>query len=427
MELVSETKRGLNSIFKFQCQKCGMRRKLESCPKKPNSMNCNEDAVLGITSIGSGYYHLKEFLTNLDIPVMGNTLYDKIQKRQQADWLDAAQKSALDALHEEIALAKAIFSVDSAGNALIPVICDGGWGKRSYGKGFNSLSGCAVLIGVRTGKIVYFGVRNKYCHVCKIAESHCSPPNYHICNINYVGPSSGMESDIIIEGFKFCEQFGARFNELICDGDSNTYKNLRDIRIYRNPDVFVEKFECCNHLHRNFRSKFGCLCLITKFDSDLRKHVKPSRGHDISTGIKMASRHWRESELDLSEKIKKLEEDILNAPAHYFGVHHNCKSYFCTKTTTQEAIDNLNLLKEDGLYYEVLNLCQHHFGGHAKSLLENYTNNPAEQFNNIVAKFIGGKRINYSLGKFHRPFTEVPVFCYYYPCSLRWSLTYCFI
>lgn len=54
-------------------------------------------------------------------------------------------------------------------------------------------------------------------------------------------------------------------------------------------------------------------------------------------------------------------------------------------------------MKEDGLYYEVLNLCQSYFAFHAKSLILNYTNNPAEEFNNIVAKFLGGKRINYSL------------------------------
>lgn len=94
----------------------------------------------------------------------------------------------------------------------MPVIIDGGWGKRSYGKAFNSLSGCAVIIGARTKKIIFFGVRNKYCHTCKIAESKCSPPNFHICNKNYNEPSSGMEADIILEGFKSCELQGARFN-----------------------------------------------------------------------------------------------------------------------------------------------------------------------------------------------------------------------
>lgn len=232
MVLIGELKRGFNSIFKFQCTKCNVIRKLESCPKKQNTMNCNENAVLGITSIGSGHYHLKELFTIFDIPVMGNTLYDKIQKSQQQDWDDAARQSALDALYEEIEIAKALNQVDANGNALIIVICDGVWAKRSYRKAFNSLSGCSVLIGMRTGKVIYFGTRNKYCHKCKIVESKNTPVNEHDCNINYKGPSSGMESDIILEGFKFCEQHGARFHQLVADGDSNTYKNLRDSRIY---------------------------------------------------------------------------------------------------------------------------------------------------------------------------------------------------
>lgn len=342
--------------------------------------------------------HLNELFTNMDIPVMGHTLYNKIQRSQQSTWNEIAQKAALEALYEEIKLAKSLGLTDERGNALLTVIVEGGWGKRSYGKAFNSLSGCAVLVGFRTRKVIYYGVRNKYCHVCKLAESKCSPPNFHKCNINYAGPSSGMESDIITEGFKFCEQHGARFETLISDGDSNTYKNLRDLRIYRNPDLFVEKSECCNHLHRNFRTKFGALSLITKFDSNLRKQVKPAKANDISKRIRVAANHWRESEMDMEEKIANLEEDIMNAPLHYFGVHHKCNSYFCTKETSESAIDNLNLLKGDGLFYEVLNLCQHYFGSHAKSLIMNHTNNPAEEFNNIVAKFNGGKRINYSLG-----------------------------
>lgn len=399
MVVVGETKRGLNSIFKFQCKKCGVIRKIQSCPKKDNSLSCNEEAVLGISSIGSGFYHLKEFFTQLNVPVMGSTTYDKIQKQQQTNWWKLAKQSALDALYEEIELAKSIGSVDSMGNALIAVICDGGWGKRSYGKAFNSLSGCAVLIGVRTKKVVYFDVRNKYCHTCKIAQSKCTPPNAHICNKNYTGPSSGMEADIILEGFKSSEQHGARYFKLIADGDSSTYKALRDLRVYRNPDLFIEKCECVNHLYRNFRTRFNFLTKVTKFKVASRKHITPSKGQGICKGIKVAAKHWRESNLGMVKKISNLEDDIMNAPLHYFGVHDKCKSYFCQKVTDQGAVDNVNLLKKDGLYYEVLNLCQTYFAGNAKSLLENNTNNAAEEFNNIVAKYLGGKRINYSLGQ----------------------------
>lgn len=36
---------------------------------------------------------------------------------------------------------------------------------------------------------------------------------------------------------------------------------------------------------------------------------------------------------------------------------------------------------------------------HSKSLLYNLNNNRAEQFNSIVAKHVGGKRVNFSLKK----------------------------
>lgn len=399
MHFIGETTRGLKSVFKFQCKKCEKFCWLESCPKKQNAMNVNEDAVLAITSIGSGYSHLKELFTNLNVPVMGNTLYDKIQKQQQMEWFSVAKESSINALYDEIDLAKAIGSVDSNGNALITVICDGGWGKRSYGKSFNSLSGCATLIGLQTKKVIFYGTRNKYCHTCKIAQSRNAPVKQHECNIDYAGPSSGMESAIILDGFTYCDEHKARFNKLIADGDSNTYKNLRDKRIYSNPDVFIEKFECVNHLHRNFRNKFTYLSTLSKFDSELRKHIKPKKGNDMSKGIKAASKHWRESTVSEGEKIKNLEEDIMNAPSHYFGVHDKCKPYFCKRNNDEGAAERLKLLKDDGIFYEVLNLCQHYFAGNVKSLLENFTNNPAEEFNNVVAKYVGGKRVNFSLAR----------------------------
>lgn len=330
---------------------------------------------------------------------MGGTLYDSISKLQQSDWENLAKKCALDALNEEIKLATDIGDVDENGTALVAVIADGGWAKRSYGKKFNSLSGCAVLIGVKTRKVVFYGTRSKYCHVCKIAQSRNAPVNQHECNINYKGPSSGMEADIILEGFKQSEEHGARYHKLIADGDSSTYKILRDYRVYKDPDLVIEKLECVNHLCRNFRSKFGFLEKVCKFDSKLRKQVNPSRGNDICKGVKAAANYYRNQNMSLREKMACLEDDIMNSPLHYYAVHTNCKPYFCSKNTTDAALANLQSLKEDGLWYEILNLVQIYFASNSKSLLENYTNNPAEEFNNIVAKYLGGKRINYSLAR----------------------------
>ncbi|KAG4065358.1 hypothetical protein HA402_010852 [Bradysia odoriphaga] len=77
-----------------------------------------------------------------------------------------------------------------------------------------------------------------------MAQSRNAPPNQHDCNKNYDGPSSGMETQIIVEGFIHCASKGARFTKYVGDGDSSTYKALRDLHLYKDPELEIEKFEC---------------------------------------------------------------------------------------------------------------------------------------------------------------------------------------
>lgn len=123
-------------------------------------------------------------------------------------------------------------------------------------------------------------VKNKYCHVCKIAQSKNTPPNFHECNANYTGPSTGMENQIILEGFKHCEGLGARFNKFIGDGDSSTYKNLRDLRLYKNPVVYIDKYDCVGHLHKNFGKNYIKL-LNTKYNRTNRQLLTRKMGNDF--------------------------------------------------------------------------------------------------------------------------------------------------
>ncbi len=48
----------------------------------------------------------------------------------------------------------------------ITVYVDGGWSKRSHKHSYNANSGVAIIIGKATGKLLYLGVRNKYCAAC---------------------------------------------------------------------------------------------------------------------------------------------------------------------------------------------------------------------------------------------------------------------
>ena len=60
----------------------------------------------------------------------------------------------------------------------ITVITDGGWSKHKHKHPYNAKSGVAIIIGKETGKLLYIGVRNKYCSVCARAEKSGEPlPN----------------------------------------------------------------------------------------------------------------------------------------------------------------------------------------------------------------------------------------------------------
>lgn len=278
MIFTKEIRRAIQSGFLFQCTVCGKTNRVNSCPAYDDTQNINMSSVLGIVSVGLGFYQLEEFMSHLNVPCMSYVTYHKYEENIQKEYRKLAAELEAEALNEEIRLAIEYNEVDSAGNALIAVEFDGSWGKRSYRNNFSSLSGCAAILGLRTKKILYSGVKNKYCHICKIAQSKNIQPREHVCKRNYEGPSSGMEVQIIIDGFKFCAAKGARFHRFISDGDSSIYKALRDIRLYTNPDIEIEKFECINHLFRNFLKQFLILIGSSKIKLYARKLLSPALG-----------------------------------------------------------------------------------------------------------------------------------------------------
>lgn len=71
--------------------------------------------------------------------------------------------------------------------ALITAILDGVYSKRSYGHSFNALTGGACIIGAVTGKILDFGILQKFCLVC----ARFGAEKEHKCSLNWHGASSG--------------------------------------------------------------------------------------------------------------------------------------------------------------------------------------------------------------------------------------------
>jgi hypothetical protein len=86
-----------------------------------------------------------------------NTIFEKIKNLPTETMKEAGK--------EECHLAKEAGEIDSNGRALITVIVDGAWCKRSYKTNYNESSGVGCIIGARTMHVLYIGVKNKLCAV----------------------------------------------------------------------------------------------------------------------------------------------------------------------------------------------------------------------------------------------------------------------
>lgn len=79
------------------------------------------------------------------------------------------------------------------------------------------------------------------------------------------------------------------------------------------------------------------------------------------------------------------------------GNHVACAEYFCDKKKVICANYIKKIISQDYEFYEALNKILKNLARHSSSLLLDVDSNIVESFNSIIAKLIGGKRINYAL------------------------------
>ncbi|KAF0760963.1 Exonuclease [Aphis craccivora] len=189
---------GFLSEFHFICEICHKEEVIRTEPFT-ELVPINLAIVASIVYNGQGYSNIEQFSASLNMPCMSNPTYQK--------------------LHEE-----------------------------------------ACIVEYKTKKVLFIGVWNKYCTVCKKPETLNRPPTKHECFKNLSGTSTAMEADI-----------------------SKPYRN----------EITVKKIECTNHR----------LCFaVTKAIILFRKNM----------------------DLPQNKKVKLLKIDILNWPSHVFGFHDKC-------------------------------------------------------------------------------------------------------
>ncbi|XP_069361994.1 uncharacterized protein [Maniola hyperantus] len=394
-KFVSENRQGMYACFKFDCQMCGEKVIIKS---DRSGREINQHVVHGIVTSGNGFAQLDEFCAHVDMPCMSDKLFIK----ENIIFGDIIKDIALESMYQagkeerEIAIAKG--HVDPDGIPYITVVVDGSWAKRSYRTNYNSLSGVSCIIGFETKKVLFLGIRNAYCCVCALAKNKNTVPKEHRCFKNWSKSSTAMEADGIVEGFKCSiDMHKIKYKTLIGDGDSSVTSALNESLPYGHC-TSINKIECSNHLLRNYCSKLKNLTKKTENKFGLVP-VRLRKTLDLNIlrlrkAIKGAVDHTSKlPNVTKEQKLNNLKQDLLNSPCHVFGDHEKCKPYFCKGVIGENFVPEM---KKCGLWYDLfaaLSLIV----TNVESLLMAQTNNIAEQFNSIIAKFIGGKRVNYCL------------------------------
>ncbi|XP_050513105.1 uncharacterized protein LOC126889537 [Diabrotica virgifera virgifera] len=112
VELLKETRKGLESTFLFQCNTCKSTVEVSTDDPYSKQTPVNTAAVTGVISIGLGYANLKEWCSTLNMPVMSETIYKKIEGKLMDNFYTTATELMLAAGKEEESLAREWGEVD---------------------------------------------------------------------------------------------------------------------------------------------------------------------------------------------------------------------------------------------------------------------------------------------------------------------------
>jgi len=113
-----------------------------------------------------GFNLLKESMSVLRIPVMTKKAFVHTEYIIGKWWWDQLEDSMkqLGIEEHEHAIQQGHYH---QGVPAITVVADAGWSKRTHKHTYNALSAVSVIFGYHTGKLLYVGVRNKFCSICK--------------------------------------------------------------------------------------------------------------------------------------------------------------------------------------------------------------------------------------------------------------------
>lgn len=386
-----ESRIGLETELQIKCE-CGFCVTILTNDKK-SALDANKAFNWGCHASAVGYEAASTLFATLEVPVSCDQAFRKEQEQTLTAFENAACKTCLEAIEEEIRIATSMGSfinVEGVTYPNVPVKVDGGWSKRSYGHSFNANCGVGVVIGVRSGKVLFQEVRLRDCLICDKATDEGVDPKDHECHKNWEGPSTGMESDTLQSIFRKSREYGLVLGTFVGDGDSNVYKKLKNVY----PGIEVSKVECKNHLTKNLRKKLINLSGDTSIPQFQRALPGLKSGFEESMKtIERCIRYYSTMDEFSHEDWPQLQFDINNALAHSFGDHSQCKAYYCDDTQQPQRRHHVRNYSNYTIWTKASEII-HNFAANSRSLIHNMNTNAAETFMSVVNKFSEGKRKN---------------------------------
>lgn len=384
MKLIDEKRNGMGlvSSLLFQCDVCKKVVTHFTDEIHNHKSVINVGAVWGTLSTGNTYTHLEELFACLDIPVMSYRTFHSIEQELSEHWKNSLWESIEAAGKLEYQLAVEKGQVDEHGNAFTSVFVDGGWSHRSYGHNYNAASGVAVIIGKLSKKILYLGIRNKYCSICARAANKNIPCKEHNCYKNWSGSSGAMESDILVEGFRSSiAAHKLKYTTVIGDGDSSVYMKLKQNVEYGHQ---LSKVECKNHAIKCYGKSLYNMKKDTRIKAEGRKLLTNENIKKLQNIVHKM--------LFVNNEESSLKTDLINSVNHVFENHQNCKEKYCSNVGDVKN-STMVKLEQTGILNHLMSALERLIKI-SNRLVDNLTNNCAELFMSILCKYNAGKRLN---------------------------------
>ncbi|XP_076088184.1 uncharacterized protein LOC143058588 [Mytilus galloprovincialis] len=309
---------------------------------------------------GMGATHVNNFLAGLNVPPVHSSTIRKKEKEIGKKIQEVAAESCKSVLIKEKDLS----------NGKVEASFDGGWQKRGTGWQYDSNTGHASMIGLKTGKVMDYAYRSRSCRVCEVHEERKETVSAHDCCRNWKGTSKGMEPDMAVEMTHKLNDSGCQIKVLHADNDSTTTSRLK----VHFEDL--EKKDDQNHVKKGFSKKLY----------ELSKKYKELKHPDV---IPYLVRCFMYAIKENEGSTDDLRKGLNRLVPHVSGDHSLCTDIeWCTYKDDPvnfkyKSLPGGKCLSNDALTSELRELVQQ-YNRRAESLQNMGSTQANENFNQIV-------------------------------------------